>query len=213
MTNKVARVAALALAAAVTGAGAASAEEGVFMRDLLGKAGLIPAERADIDYRERAPLVIPPRMELREPGQPRGQQARGPQWPNDPDIVAARRRDADARTPVTELERRRANENNPRLSVDELRRGPRAAGQAGSAPLSGPQGGARADSWVSPEVMRRQGHAPDSSQVAEGGEPRRRTLVEPPTGLRRTIGAPVAARSEPVSVDREREEASPYNFR
>ena len=78
------------------------------MRDLLGKAGIIAREQADIDYRERAPLVVPPRLDLREPGQGGGAQARGPQWPNDPDIAAARRRQADARTPVTELERRQA---------------------------------------------------------------------------------------------------------
>ena len=112
-----ARVAALFASATLLAATGASAQEGMFAKDLLGSVGIIPKERPRIDYRERAPLVLPPKMELRDPADPQGLHAANPQWPNDPDVAAAKRREADARTPVTQTERRRV-EQNATLSIE-----------------------------------------------------------------------------------------------
>ena len=91
----------------------------MFARDLLGSVGIIPKERPRIDYRERAPLVLPPKMELRDPADPQALHAANPQWPNDPDLAGKRRREAEARAPVTQSETRRMSGNNPMLSPDE----------------------------------------------------------------------------------------------
>src|SRR3712207_2824982 len=45
--------------------GAAWAEGGVAVKNLLGTMGLIPKEREQITYRERPPLVLPPKTDLR----------------------------------------------------------------------------------------------------------------------------------------------------
>src|SRR5215216_5964954 len=85
-----ARFAALFASVTLVTATGASAQEGMFAKDLLGSVGIIPKERPRIDYRERAPLVLPPKMELRDPADPQGLHAANPQWPNDPDVAAAR---------------------------------------------------------------------------------------------------------------------------
>ena len=95
-----ARFAALFASATLLAATGASAQEGMFAKDLLGSVGIIPKERPRIDYRERAPLVLPPKMELRDPADPQALHAANPQWPNDPDVArreAPRGRRADSR--------------------------------------------------------------------------------------------------------------------
>lgn len=191
----------LSLTAAIVYASPASAQEGVFMKDLLGTLGIIQTERDPIDYRERAPLVVPPKMELRQPADPAAVQARAPQWPTDPDVADARRRAADARLPVTQRERdlRRPNENDPSLSLQELRAGGRAGAQItrGPSPANSQSDGGGA--WLSPDLLRGDIRAARSPAVATGQEPPREALTEPPTGFRRpAAGAPVGGRSEPV---------------
>src|SRR6476620_6077367 len=117
--------AAVAAALAALSAGA-RAEEGVAIKSLLGSMGIIPKEKDPIPYRERAPLVMPPKMELPAPAAAGAVQAANPQWPNDPDVVARKRREADARAPATQSETRRMSGNNPTLSPEELRAGRRA---------------------------------------------------------------------------------------
>src|ERR671938_1032561 len=101
-----ARLNALAGAAALALTTGAAAQEGMFAKDLFASMGLIPKERPNIDYRERAPVVLPPRMDLRDPADPKGVVAANPQWPSDPDVAKAKRRDAAARVPVTDDRRR-----------------------------------------------------------------------------------------------------------
>lgn len=96
----------------VLGASPAFAQEGSliynFMQGVFGK-----GEGADIDYRARAPLVVPPNSTL-----PRPQQAaseRNAAWPNDPDVQ--RRKDAANPAPYVEPHGLR---NNARLSAEEF---------------------------------------------------------------------------------------------
>jgi hypothetical protein len=162
-----ARFAALFASATLLATTAASAQEGMFAKDLLGSVGIIPKERPRIDYRERAPLVLPPKMELRDPADPQGLHAANPQWPNDPDVLAAKRREADARTPVTQTERRRV-EQNATLSIEEIRSGRR----AGAGIPEGP-------------VVRRGDSSREDTQLSSMDEPERRDLTQPPTGFRK----------------------------
>ncbi len=197
----------IGLMASVSGA---AAQEGVFMRDALSSLGLIPGEQARIDYRERPPLVVPPRVELRQPVDARAVEANG-QWPADQDLVRERRRQREAAIPETERERRRMNDDNPRVSVDEIRAGrrPGAGLNAGPAPVR--SDGGREATWIDPRVLRSQGVRPEPEFVS-GEEPSRRTLVEPPSGLRRPDPrAPIrATRDLPGSQE---DEANPgaYN--
>jgi hypothetical protein len=177
-----ARLGALIGAAALASATGAAAQEGMFMKDLFGSIGIIPKERPHIEYRERAPLVLPPRMDLRDPADPKALAA-NPQWPNDPDVAAARRREADARTPVTETERRRV-EQNPTLSIHEMRAGRRAGAQVPNEPVVRRGDNVRETTWIHPDQLRREGVKKDEA-LSSMEEPERRDLVQPPAGFRK----------------------------
>ena len=184
---------ALATALALAWMPAAQAEEGVFFKDLLGNMGLIGKDRPNIEYRERAPLVVPPRLDLREPAAVSAA-ARNPQWPNDPDVVDRRRRDAESRIPVTETERRRL-EQNPTLSISEIRSGRRPGAEVSTTPVAR-DNSARAETSVHPDQLRAKSR---TAEEASGPEPTRRALTQPPTGFRAPAGGgPVVAEFDPV---------------
>jgi hypothetical protein len=199
-------LAAVGLAAAVLTT-AANAQEGQLVKNILSGIGVIPEDKDPIDYRERPPLVLPPRMDLREPAQPGSARARNPQWPNDPDVADRRRREAEARTPVTETDLYRMNGRGNRLTVDEMRAGRRAGAEVPTAPVP-----PRSDNthWLNPDVLRAQDPKGRSAEVADGGEVSRRSLTEPPSTYRRSAtGQPIKGSfSVPERVD----EADPKVF-
>ncbi|HVL73702.1 MAG TPA: hypothetical protein VM434_17675 [Beijerinckiaceae bacterium] len=204
--TRIAGFAALVALGMSAGATGAAAQEGVFFKDLLGTIGLIPKDRAPIHYRERPPLVVPPRLDL-PPPQQTSAHAEDPRWPTDPDVAAARRAAAEARIPVTEAERRRSLDD-PRMSAQELRAGRRVAGR----PDAGPgdhKYGESAGVWLHPDVIRSQGRKAEEPEFS-GEEPNRRLLVEPPAGYRR---ATQRVRAAPEPITRE-DESSPsaYNI-
>lgn len=193
----IARWGVLLSASATMLATGASAQEGVFMKDILGTIGIIEKDRDRIDYRERAPLVLPPKLELRTPAPAGAAEARNPQWPKDPDVVEARRREADARVPITQMERRRVLEDSGgRLSVEEIRAGRRPGAGVPSEPVYRHGDSSREESWVNPEKLR----AKPKDALVAGAEPERQHLTQPPSGFRKpAAGAPVRAASEPVT--------------
>lgn len=199
-------LAGIGLAASTVGA---SAQEGIFMRDALSTLGIIAPERPAIEYRERPPLVVPPRVELRPPADRAALEASG-QWPVDQDVTRERRRQREAAIPETERERRRMNDENPRVSIDEIRAGRRpGAGVSGEPAPNRPDSGREA-TWIDPRVLRSQGVKPDDA-AAPGGEPARRALTDPPTGLRSPDPrAPMRATRDPRLT--EVEEADPNFF-
>jgi hypothetical protein len=210
MRTRIARLgplAGLSLLASLTGAGA---QEGMFMKNILGEVGIIPKARPPINYRERAPLVLPPRTDLPEPAETAGLAAHDAQWPNDPDVRAAQRRAAEANIPVTQTERRRL-EQNPTLSVEEIRAGRRPGAQVPTAPVVRPGDNSRDGYWVHPDQLRAQGRKDAQSEaVLAGVEPDRQTLTEPPTGFRRSAsGAPIKRDFEPIQRD---DEADPKAY-
>ena len=93
------RLGVVAALAALTVTGAARAEEGTGVKSALSAIGLIEPERPAINYRERPPLVLPPKGTL-PPPQASLREA-DPAWPKDPEAVVRARAAAEARKPIT----------------------------------------------------------------------------------------------------------------
>jgi hypothetical protein len=202
---------ACAVAALLTGTGV-RAEEGVAIKNLLGNMGIVSPERDTIRYRERAPLVLPPKMDLRQPSAGGGLAATNPAWPKDPDVEAKNRRASEERKPVTLSETRRMSDNNPRLSVDELRAGRDPSAKSAIDPKLHRGDNARDVLLLSPDEMRAKKTSPDDGAKLAGDEPERRSLAEPPTGMRKpALGRPVQASSAP-RVDQQAQDANPINW-
>jgi hypothetical protein len=208
-----ARQLAFAATAAVVlmGAGAARAQSdegpGLLGAGFLSLFGVGPAAPPAIEYRERPPLVVPPRTNLPTPQAPGARSAAN--WPNDPD-VQRRRAAAEEDNSIyffSDRARIQSDRGNLRLSNDELARGRVAAPQIGSQPLGG-QGSILDDNNARAMLVepQRQMRAADSARRAAaaelpvGAEPARRQLTQPPPGLRAASQRVSAGRSdiEPV---------------
>jgi hypothetical protein len=137
-----------------------------------------------IDYRERAPLVVPPGRELPPPRDP-NTLANTPSWPVDPD---AKRRSEEAAARATEFRIYDEREEGRALRPDELNRGPvRTSGRSvasqspeeGARPLRPSELGTTRNIWNSiwSSVTPQQ---PESAPFK--GEPPRARLTEPPRG-------------------------------
>ena len=187
--------ASLMAGALVTGA---QAEEGVLVKNFLAAIGAIDQEKEPINYRERAPLVLPPRMELREPAQPGSLQAANPQWSNDPDVAARKRQAAEDRLPVTDTDARRMNSKNARLSIEEMRAGRRPGAEVPTAPVTRTPDNA----WIHPDILRAQ-HRQNRSADATRDDSTRRSLTDPPSTYRQSAtGQPIRGSFEaPVRID------------
>lgn len=197
-----------ALAASVTTT-PVRAEEGVLVKNLLGDMGLVAKDKDPIRYRERAPLVLPPKMDLREPAAKETFASSNPQWPKDPDAVAQKRRLEVNAVPVTESEIRRMSEKNPRLSIDEMRGGRSASAERG-APGTHRGDNARDVLLLSPDEMRSKRSNDDETKLADG-TPARRTLTDPPSTFRKPTGA--AARTDyQYRGDQQAYDANPLNW-
>lgn len=204
-----------ALAFGLSAAPALADDEGSFqgtLNTLLGFVGAAPEkDQTPIDYRERAPLVLPPSRGATTlpPPQAAGSK-RNAQWPNDPDVAARRAAATDARKPV--------NHNNAvtaggALSQSELRRGriDRGAQNQGaqSTPTHCSALSNNPDCLYTPwSVLAAKKEGSDSSDtVVAGQEPERRYLTDPPSGYRqatRTTKATMsgkAARPEDDGAD------------
>jgi hypothetical protein len=183
---------ALALLVAATGA---SAQEGEAVKSLLGSIGIIPKEKAPIVYNERAPLVLPPKMELRAPAAGGGQ-ARNGNWPKDPDAEARRKAAVEARTPWTSSELYKTSEGK-RLSIEEMRAGRNPNNIATTAPA---RVGSQADmSRMTPDELRSYGRDEKVELAGDGIE--RRYLSDPPGPLLKAQGGGrIKASVDPVPL-------------
>ncbi|MBJ6124424.1 hypothetical protein [Microvirga splendida] len=182
---------ALALLVAATGA---SAQEGVGMKSILGSIGIIPKEKEPIVYNERAPLVLPPSMNLPAPAPGGGAEARNGNWPKDPDVAARRKAAAEARTPFTETESYKLNEGK-RLSIDEMRAARNPNNIATTPPV---RSGSQADmSRMTPDELR--SFSKNDKVELEGDGLERRYLSDPPgTLLKAQGGGRLKASADPV---------------
>ena len=181
---------ALALMVAASGA---SAQEGEVVKSLLGSIGIIPKDKPPINYSERPPLVLPPKMELRAPAPPRSAEANA-NWPKDPDVVAARKAAADARAPATSTDVYRANRGGL-LSPEEMRAGRNPNNYIQSPP---PLTGGQADnSKMTPDELR--SFSTDKDVKLSGNGIERRYLSDPPAPLLKAQGnAPLKASVDEV---------------
>lgn len=177
--------------AGLSGAPSAMAQEDTNMfNSVLGFVGMqFDKDRESIDYRARAPIVVPPRLDLPQPKEA----ARNPAWPNDPDIAERRHAAANAQRPAPQLTPNARAE----LSPDELQRG------RGALPTEGPPSECQAGAGT-PICL----HAPwkalqsalGSGQpdvVQPGVEPPRKYLTEPPPGYRKPTGTVKATMETP----------------
>jgi hypothetical protein len=142
-----------------------------------------------IEYRERAPLVVPPSRDL-PPPQSEGAIARNPAWPKDPDVARRREATAAERAKIKSFVDHPTDESRP-LRPDELK------GQGQAAPTE-TSGGAAAPSAeeaarpLSPSQLGGTGKGfwdmfstlgpakPESAPFK--GEPPRTSMTAPPQG-------------------------------
>jgi hypothetical protein len=177
-------------------ASAASAEEGEAVKSLLGSIGIIPKDKPPIIYNERAPLVLPPKMDLPPPVPSNGAEANNANWPKDPDLAARRKAAREAKTPYTETELYKLSEGK-RLSIDEIRAG-RNPNSRNSLPE--PSGGwATENSRMTPDELR--SFSTEKKAELQGDGLERRYLSDPPQALLKAApGAPVRATADPIPM-------------
>lgn len=175
--------------------GGALAADDVFTQ-IFSAIGLTTPEREPIEYRERAPLVVPPKSGLREPVAPNAQ--RNAAWPNDPDVVSRRQAAADRNAPVPSGKWT----ENPEMRPGQLRAGPRTATNRLGVPDYSPNENDASVLMIRPT---RDMRAADAERIARdnlsnlrpGEEPERKSLSEPPRGYRKPTEI-VRATGEPA---------------
>jgi len=174
-----AAMSALLCAGGLTGVAQVRAQEAA--KSFLGFFGL-QSNRDDesIDYRARAPIVVPPSRELPKPKEA----TRDPSWPKDPDLAAERRAALDSHTPAAQGAQSQGAGANP-LPAE----GPPDECQASGAALC------LSTPW---KVLKSVTNGFTSSdKVQAGPEPARKFLTEPPPGYRQPAADSKAAVEAP----------------
>lgn len=150
------------------------------LNSVLGFIGMqFDKDKEDIDYRARAPLVVPPRLDLPKPKEA----VHSADWPKDPDVAERRHAAAAAQRPAPQLTPQARAE----LSPQEVEGG-RADAPAAAGPPDDCQPGAGTPiclytPWKILQSM--VGGGEKSDTVAVGDEPARNYLTEPPEGFRK----------------------------
>jgi hypothetical protein len=189
MKLPLAAVVGLALGAALTAmsapARAADGEtfESKLLQQFMEGIGLQKGGGSDITYQERAPLVIPPRLDLPPPDTDTAAKS-NPAWPVDPDVKRAKaaaeaaRKQAFAGSEAIDMEGRR-------LLPSEL--GPRTRPRAGTVVSNSPEESERR--FMPSELGYKGGlfgslfgGSKDSEQARFTQEPPRASLTDPPPG-------------------------------
>ena len=140
-------------------------------------------ENRGIEYRERSPLVVPPKLDLPPPAAV-SDEVKAANWPKDPD--EARRKAAIA---ARKKENKDPREASRILTPGELNvRGPKASSTANSDSVVQPGGNPGANAILSPSQLGYNGgfsglFGGNKSETAPfKGEPTRETLTQPPSG-------------------------------
>ncbi|WP_156922061.1 hypothetical protein [Azorhizobium doebereinerae] len=171
-------LAALPAAALGTAAPAAAQQDPDLVRNTLSTLGIIEEQKPNIQYRERAPLVVPPPTAA--DGLPQPQAAAStklPNWPKDPDVQRAQQAKSVDNSPVMRYEDKRDV-----LLPSELNKGRKAKANA----IDGPVGAdSKRDVMLPSELGFKSwfGITPsDEKPLAFNGEPERESLTQPPPG-------------------------------
>jgi len=147
----------------------------------LGNMGLLAIPSDDpVDYRERAPLVVPPSNELPVPYRPQDVSAAVPDWPADPEITAQLKQKQLDKRPIDE--RRGAFYSGRLLTAEELRRGTVAIARptTPAETIEPEKTAGRERQSVTGSLF--SWFKGDDKPVQFAGEPPRTTLTEPPPG-------------------------------
>jgi hypothetical protein len=209
VVNRLGIVAALA---ACSIAGAARAEEGTSIKAALSAIGLTEPERPPINYRERAPLVLPPAKGGAAVALPPPQASlreTDPQWPKDPEAVKRSREAEEAKKPITRGYSGRMSDNNATLSIWEMRQGRRPDAGVPTENEYKPGDNQRESTWLNP-LQLFAGKKDEDSQPSDV-EPARDLLTDPPSGYRKPPGGKLAkTRAANVGViNPDRQESDP----
>jgi hypothetical protein len=125
--------------------------------------------------------VVPPSSELPLPNATPDVAAAVPDWPTDPEVVAARKRAEEARRPVDP--RRDAFYSGRRLTPQEMRRGTARNTTAGNALTTERYLAPEREPQKSPGILSRLwGRGEEEKPIQFAGEPPRRSLADPPPG-------------------------------
>jgi hypothetical protein len=158
-------------------------------RALLG----LPSEdnKPDINYRERAPLVVPPDAQRLRPPAERAEADQRANWPQDPDVIARRKAAEDAKKPIyvpTDRQMGRA------ATVEELRAQRRAGVTVNSHQDTPLNDRSSVNMLGGIEMLRNQREQLRTRENEPYAEPKREYLTDPPVGARAAAGnAPVRA--------------------
>ena len=153
------------------------------IRNLMHGIGAVDGTEKGIDYKERSPLVVPPKIDLPPPEQARTNTA--PNWPKDPDVeerrkarLAAKNRDKSKEWGVvlTPAEMKAGTARAKTATSSPQPGDPFSAGEGKGAILSPSQLGFKGFSWNS--VFG--GDKPEETKF--DNEPARESLTQPPAG-------------------------------
>ncbi|SEP34556.1 hypothetical protein SAMN04487843_11229 [Methylobacterium sp. ap11] len=199
------------LVAGVMASPGAHAQEGVAMKNALSSIGLIEPERPTITYRERAPLVLPPKMDkaaLPPPVDRRALREANPQWPTDPETATRERRAAEDRKPITRGYGGRVSDENATLPIREMQAGRREGASMTTEPTYKPGDNVKESFWLNP--MQLFAGKKDDDVNLPDVEPSRDTLTAPPTGYRKPPNGKLARTDRgPNAMISDREQADP----
>ena len=188
----------LAFGAGLAPVMAADDGSGSILSGLMGIAGMDQKPDPDIAYRERPPLVVPPRDSLPQPQ--RRVSRTNPAWPKDPDAIARR----EARHPGAFNFIPKFHDQGRLMSQHDLM-AHRLAPGAGSAVVpdqcaAGSRG--RQCELLSPQQLAAFGKLPSAREVlTPGEEPTRGSLTDPPSGYRIPTHAVKETRVAPKEND------------
>ncbi len=172
---------ALALSVAATPARAMDDGDDTLLNELVSV--ISPEKVPDIDYQDRAPLVLPPKGKGALPAPKLANGKPNPAWPNDPDVSRRRQATEDAKLPiefaVPKHSTYSADDKNGRLAA-------RAAPASGNAPSVNDC--RQKHCPMTPEQVAATSQAMQGvgeQKYTAGEEPERQWLTEPPKGYRK----------------------------
>ncbi len=189
------------LVAATSASGPAKAQE--FFHSISNWLGVTAEDQDDLDYHERAPLVVPPDSG-KLPAPQASIEQRNPKWPVDPEIAEKRRKAAQANSLWSQpsdlddhyILRDRTNAAAQKKALGRL---PDGESTASREPV--PASDQTREYWLDPRVLTGMRQR-DEPKLAAGVEPPRRSLTDPPVGARLpAAGAPVRATQEKPDIN------------
>lgn len=156
------------------------------LRELMEDIGIQKKEKVQIDYSERAPLVIPPALDaLPAPEDANALAAANPNWPRDPDVAAAAEQEEIDKIPQ---HLRRKYKENAAKDIYKIRAQERDQAAVESAPREYQTIFDR-DRVMTPAELKevrdkRAAEAANAPQQNVYVEPERKRLTDPPPGYR-----------------------------